>query len=47
MVVHGFFDNSDIIVAITTVCATMTTLLVGRKLDAESCGGVELVVETG
>jgi len=45
MVVHGFFDNYDVIIAITMVCATMATLLVGGELDAESCGGVELVAK--
>jgi len=47
MVVHGFFDNYDIIVAIMTVCATMATLWVGGELDAESYDGVELVAQMG
>jgi len=42
-----FFDNYDVIVAITTVCATMVTLLIGLELDAESCGSVELVARGG
>jgi len=41
-----FFNNSDVIVAITTVCATMATHWLGGELNAESYGSVELVAQT-
>ena len=44
---HGFSTIYDIIVAIVTACATMATDWVFGEFDAELCGGVKSMAQSG
>ena len=44
---NSFLDKNNVIVAIATACATMTTQWVCGEFNAESCDSVETVAQRG